>query len=102
MGNANHQRYLRRPVLKWRVLKDNQRQLPCHPSVRVRVKVLEPGVQSRRCDRCDAWRYFILEPMTGKMEGTLRLRWLSEEEVAVYEGEIDEAMLDEVDWLCGD
>ena len=98
MGNVNHTRYQRGVVYQWRVLKDNQRQLPCHESVKVRVKVLEPGVQSRYCDRCGEWRYFILEPMP-KMDHVLRLRWLTVDEVLAHEASIDDEIFAEVDWL---
>lgn len=85
MGNVNHQRYKRRTVSVWRVIKDNQRQLQCHPSIKVRIKVLEPGVQSRWCDRCGEWRYFTLEPVNdARFQDTLRMRWLSAAETAAH------------------
>jgi hypothetical protein len=85
MGNVKHTRYQRRAIPAWKVLKDNQRQLPCHPATPVRVKVLEPGIQSRWCDRCGTYRYFMLEAMNDdRFPSTLRLRWLSVEEAERY------------------
>jgi hypothetical protein len=90
MGNTHHQRYKHTTVSNWRVLKDNGRQLPCHVSIAVRVKYVEPGVQSRWCARCQVWRYFTLEPMAGeKWEGVLRLRWLTDSETAEHEAGLD-------------
>lgn len=95
MGNVNHQRYKRRTVSPWRVLKDNQRQLPCHKSVKVRIKVVEPGIQSRWCDRCETWVYFVLEPMTDpRFKDVLKLRWLTPVEAAEHEASIDNEELE--------
>lgn len=90
MANANNQRWANKPAASWRLKKDNLRQLPCHANVRVRVKVLEPGVQSRWCDRCDCYRYFDLQPMP-KLEGVLALRWLT-----TVEGKAHEALADQI------
>lgn len=81
MGNIKHTRYQHSTVSEWRLLKDNQRQLPCHPSIKVRVKVLIPGIQSRWCDRCQDWRYFTLEELGDeKFQDVLKLRWLTSRE----------------------
>lgn len=91
MGITKHQRWTIRTVSTWKLIKDNQRHLPCHPSVAVRVKVLEPGIQSRWCDRCQTWQYFDLQPMTDeRFPDTLRLRWLTKEEVMEHECSIDD------------
>lgn len=94
MGNIKHTRYQQRTVSDWQILKDNRRQLQCHPAIKVRVKVLEPGVQSRWCDRCQTYRYFILEQVTDPRfqwgEGVLRLRWMTAEEAADHEAVIDD------------
>lgn len=53
--------------------------------MKVRVKVIEPGIQSRWCDRCGTYRYFSLDPVTdARLAGALRLRWLTSTEVAAY------------------
>lgn len=95
MANAGNQRWQQRDVPGWSLKSDNQRQLPCHPSVKVRVKVIEPGVQSRWCDRCQDYRYFTLEPMA-MLTDTLKLRWLDQLEVAQYLADLDEP---EPEWL---
>jgi hypothetical protein len=88
MGNANNVRWTHRHVSPWIVKQDANRQLPCHASVKVRVKVVEPGIQSRWCDRCGEWRYFTLEEMQ-MIPGTLRFRWLSDGEAEDHERQAD-------------
>jgi hypothetical protein len=57
----------------------------------VRVKVLEPGIQSRWCDRCQTFRYFILETMDDpRFPDVLKLRWLTANEAADHEASIDD------------
>lgn len=90
MAGNGTRKWTTRNHYAWRVAKDNKRQLPCHPAVRIRVKVLEPGVQSRWCDRCQAWRYFTLEPMAN-LDHTLKLRWLNDTEVKTHEETVDAA-----------
>jgi hypothetical protein len=48
------------------------------------VQVVEPGPQSRRCGLCKATNTFVLEPMA-MLPGTLRLRWLADDEVEQLE-----------------
>lgn len=67
----------------WRVLTDNQRQLPCHAATRVRIKYVQPGVQMRWCDRCEMWRFFDLVPLPG-FDKVLKIRWMTDAEVADY------------------
>lgn len=50
----------------------------------MRVKIAEPGVQSRRCELCHRVNYFILESIA-RFPGTLWLRWITEHEAAEYE-----------------
>lgn len=92
MSNQNNRRWLNKTATEWTVRKDNKRQLPCHQSVKVRVKVLVPGVQSRWCDRCKTWRYFTLEPMP-KFPNMLQFRWLSDREAKAHEHEADQEHL---------
>jgi hypothetical protein len=92
VANRNNRRWANKPPVVWRVRKDNQRQLPCHQSVKVRIKVLVPGIQSRWCDRCGVWRYFTLEPMP-KFDGMLQLRWLTDKEAKAHEQEADKLVL---------
>lgn len=75
----------------WRVAKSNNRALPCHPTVLVRVKVLEPGVQTRWCGRCEEWRYFNLYPAP-KVEGILKLHWMTDSEIDQYIMAMDDEM----------
>lgn len=92
MANRNNVRWTKKSPSRWRVIKDNKRHLPCHPAVLVRVKVLEPGVQSRWCDRCQTWRYFALEEL---VPGTwrLRLRWLTDQEAEDHERQTKEGIV---------
>lgn len=84
MGNRGNTKWSASHVQHWRVIDDNRRQLPCHPSIKVRVKINEPGVQARWCDRCGRTRYFRLAELPG-MEGLLRLTWLSDSEALEHE-----------------
>ena len=79
MTNQNNRRYLHRHISDYKLLSDNKRQIPCHPSIKIRVKIIEPGIQSRWCDRCQDYRYFTLE-LHPKF-GALKLRWLTDMEV---------------------
>lgn len=63
----------------WRLLKSNRRTPCCGQPVR--VQVIEPGPQVRRCGLCKGTNVFVLEPMT-MLPDTLRLRWLTGDEVA--------------------
>lgn len=91
MGTTKHQRYTTRTAPTWRLVKDNQRQLKCHPSIKVRVKVLEPGIQSRWCERCQDWRYFVLESVPDeRFANCLRLRWLTTLEAERYVNALDD------------
>ena len=67
----------------YRLLHDTQRQLPCCAVVRVRVKIIEPGVQSRWCEVCRVWRFFRLSEVVS-MPGLLKLHWLTDSEVVEY------------------
>lgn len=79
MANQNNRRWQQKHVPEHRLLSDNKRQLQCHPATKIRVKVIEPGVQARWCDRCKEYRYFILE-FQPKF-GALKFRWMSDREI---------------------
>lgn len=64
--------------MTWKLLK-SKRETPCCQQ-RVRVTVVEPGVQYRRCGLCKRTNAFVLEQMA-KLPDTLRMRWLSDDEV---------------------
>ena len=66
----------------WKLLK-SKRQTPCCGQP-VRVQVVTPGPQSRRCGLCKGTNVFVLEPMA-ILPGTLRLRWLTDDEVEQLE-----------------
>lgn len=56
------------------------RETPCCRQP-VRVKIKEPGVQSRPCPLCHAVNYFVLEGSADpKWEGSLFMRWISADE----------------------
>jgi hypothetical protein len=61
-------------------LQKGPRELPCCRTS-VRVKIIEPGVQHRRCELCKSTNYFILEEMK-LMPGTLKMRWVSTREAS--------------------
>jgi hypothetical protein len=71
----NNRKWANKPEQHWKLLADNQRQLPCHPSVRVRIKIIEPGVQERWCNRCGQHKHFELQPTS--TVGLLKLRWFT-------------------------
>ena len=60
-------------------------------SLNVRVKIVEPGVQARKCSLCGQVNHFILEELSmdylGEAPAPLRLRWMTDAEVdALNEG----------------
>ena len=63
---------------QWRVAK-GKRETPCCAQ-QVRVKIVQPGLQTRRCELCHQLNTFVLEELSA-IPGTLRLRWLSAGEV---------------------
>ena len=64
--------------MKWKLMK-SKRETPCCQQ-RVRVTVVEPGVQYRRCDLCKRTNAFVLEQMA-TLPNTLRMRWLNDSEL---------------------
>ena len=61
---------------RWTMFKATKETPCCHQSVR--VKIVEPGIQNRKCQLCGEVNVFTLEPIgTNK----LRLRWLTDDEV---------------------
>lgn len=66
---------------KWRMQK-SPRELPCCKTP-IRVKIVEPGLQSRVCGYHHSTHYFRLEEMR-MMPGTLRLRWVTTDEASDY------------------
>jgi len=63
-------------------LQKSKRETPCC-GVAIRVKIVEPGVQVRKCEACNTAQWFILEPMLS-MPGTLKLRWVTTGEADAY------------------
>ena len=63
-------------------LQKSKRETPCC-GVAIRVKIVEPGVQLRKCEACNGERWFILEPMLS-IPGVLKLRWVTTEEADAY------------------
>ena len=69
----------------WRLLKAKN-ETPCCQQP-VRVKVVEPGPQLRKCPLCKAHNWFVLEPSMIS-PGVLRLRWMTDGQVtAMLEAE---------------
>lgn len=63
----------------WR-MGNGKRETPCC-GVAIRVKIVEPGVQERKCEACRQTRYFVLKPVQMKgLEDRLRLVWVDEAE----------------------
>ena len=63
-------------------LQKSKRETPCC-GVAIRVKIVEPGVQVRKCEACNTAQWFILEPMLA-IPGTLKLRWVTTAEADAY------------------
>ena len=63
---------------EYRVMK-GRKETPCCGQL-IRVKIVEPGVQLRKCELCREISHFTLEP-TMLDPNVLRLRWLSDAEV---------------------
>lgn len=61
---------------EWRMTK-GKRELPCCGK-KIRVKIVEPGIQFRHCDRHDKTHYFELVPMQLTGTRALRFKWVSE------------------------
>lgn len=68
-------------MVKWRVSNSRRhRETPCCRQP-VRVKIIEPGVQERKCPLCHTVNYFTLEPSTDpRWKGVLFMRWIGEDE----------------------
>ena len=68
----------------------SRKETPCCHQL-VRVKIVEPGIQARKCDLCKQVSYFTLEHNT-IVPDRLRFRWLTDseaEEMGTVEGELD-------------
>lgn len=78
-------------------LQKSKRETPCC-GVAIRVKIVEPGVQVRKCEACNSARWFILEPMS-TLPGTLKLRWVTTAEAEAYiaEQSADVSLAQEMD-----
>ena len=63
-------------------LQKSPRELPCCKTP-IRVKIIEPGLQWRKCDLCKTLNYFLLEPMQ-IAPNMLKLRWVSTQEAEDY------------------
>ena len=61
----------------WALMKARKESPCCRQQVR--VKIVEPGVQARKCDLCKTVNYFTLEPNT-IIPDRLRFRWLTDSE----------------------
>lgn len=67
--------------VEWSLLK-GKHETPCCQQA-VRVKLVEPGPQNRKCSLCKTVNVFVLEPMQSSFaQGKLKLRWLTDSEVA--------------------
>lgn len=62
----------------WSLMK-SRRETPCCYQP-VRVKIVEPGPQLRKCQLCKSENWFVLEPLE-RVPSTLRLRWMTDSEV---------------------
>ena len=63
-------------------LQKSPRELPCCKTP-IRVKIIEPGLQWRKCELCKTVNYFMLEE-SRISPGLLRLRWVSTREADEY------------------
>lgn len=63
-------------------LQKSKRELPCCKTP-IRVKIIEPGLQWRKCELCKTVNYFLLEEMS-VMPGILKLRWVNSGEAERY------------------
>ena len=63
-------------------LQKSPRELPCCKTP-IRVKIIEPGLQWRKCDLCKTVNYFLLEPMRISPD-LLKLRWVNTQEADEY------------------
>lgn len=74
------------------VTSGQQRQTPCCRQ-RVVVKIAMPGVQRRVCQLCKQENWFELsESPNPRWRGLLKMRWLTEAEVAeITAGELEDA-----------
>lgn len=76
--------------IDWSLFKSKNETPCCGQSVR--VKIVEPGPQVRKCSLCKQVNTFVLEPMSVGGLNKLRLRWLTDTEVEVLnqvEGDLD-------------
>lgn len=64
--------------VNWTILKAKHVTPCCQQSVR--VKIVEPGPQVRKCQLCKAENWFVLEPALLSTD-RLKLRWLTDDEV---------------------
>ena len=74
--------------MSWQLIKSKKETPCCYQQVR--VKIVEPGVQARKCDICRETSFFILEPST-MFPDRLRFRWLTDgeaERVNTVDGEL--------------
>lgn len=67
--------------MSWKVINSKRdRETPCCRQP-VRVKIKEPGVQSRPCPLCKKTNYFVLEESDQeRWKGMLFMRWVDEAE----------------------
>jgi hypothetical protein len=85
--------------VKWKVINNKrQRETPCCYQP-VRVKIKEPGVQSRRCELCHAENWFVLEESPDeRWKGMLFMRWISAAEArGIEQGIAESDLLSDVD-----
>jgi hypothetical protein len=68
----------------YRMFKAKKETPCCQQSVR--VKTVEPGLQSRKCELCLTVNWFVLEKIHNSFaEGVLKLRWLSDSEATAMQ-----------------
>lgn len=77
--------------IDWTLLK-SKNETPCCRQ-QVRVKIVEPGPQLRKCDLCKSHNWFVLEPSL-LMPDKLKLRWMTDGEVAAMHEAEQEGLID--------
>ena len=80
--------------VNWSLLKQKNETPCCYQSVR--VKIVEPGPQMRKCPLCKTENWFVLEP-TQMFPDKLKLRWMTDGQVEAMQEAEREGIADGVD-----
>jgi hypothetical protein len=80
--------------IDWRLHKQKNETPCCYQQVR--VKIVEPGPQMRKCDLCKSVNWFVLEPMA-MVPGLLKLRWMTDGQVEAMQEAEREGIADGLD-----